>query len=63
MTMEKLSNTIATSFISFFRDFSQRVHNLSDNLSQEQFWQKPYSYGNSFGHLVLHITGNLNHFI
>jgi len=26
----------------------------------QQFWQKPFAYGNSFGHLVLHLTGNLN---
>ena len=58
--MAKLSNTISDSFIASFRDYAQRVHSLSDNLSEEQFWQNPYSYGNSFGHLVLHITGNLN---
>ena len=58
--MEKLSNQLSTSFINSFRDYGQRVHRLSDNLTQEQFWQNPYSYGNSFGHLVLHITGNLN---
>ena len=61
--MEKLSHTLSASFIASFRDYGQRVHQLSDNLSQEQFWQNPYSYGNSFGHLVLHITGNLNFFI
>jgi hypothetical protein len=30
---------------------------------EEKFWIKPYSYGNSFGHLVLHLTGNLNYYI
>ena len=30
---------------------------------QKQFWTKPYPYGNSFGHLVLHLTGNLNYYI
>jgi hypothetical protein len=24
---------------------------------------KPFSFGNSVGHLVLHLTGNLNHYI
>jgi hypothetical protein len=28
-----------------------------------QFWFKPFPYGNSFGHLVLHLTGNLNYYI
>jgi len=34
-----------------------------DPLSNEQFWPKPYPYGNSIGHLVLHLTGNLNYYI
>ena len=32
-------------------------------LREDQFWAKPYPYGNSFGHLVLHLTGNLNYYI
>jgi uncharacterized damage-inducible protein DinB len=32
-------------------------------LSDKQLWQKPLEPGNSIGHLVLHLTGNLNHFI
>jgi uncharacterized damage-inducible protein DinB len=61
--MNELSKTVANGFINSFRNFTERVHALSENLSEEQFWTKPYSYGNSFGHLVLHITGNLNYFI
>src|ERR1700722_2539332 len=30
-------------------------------LTEAQFWAKPLEAGNSFGHLVLHLTGNLNH--
>ncbi len=33
---------------------------LSD---EEQLWTKPFPFGNSIGHLVLHLTGNLNHYI
>jgi uncharacterized damage-inducible protein DinB len=32
-------------------------------ISTEQLWRKPYPYGNSIGHLLLHLTGNLNHYI
>jgi hypothetical protein len=32
-------------------------------LSEDQFWAKPYRYGNSIGHLTLHLIGNLNYFI
>ena len=46
-----------------FRDFSGRVHALAEPLTELQFWTNPYGYGNSFGHLVLHLTGNLNYYI
>jgi len=26
-------------------------------------WRTPYPYGNSIGHLLLHLTGNLNYYI
>ena len=38
------------------------VKELAEPLSEEQFWRKPIDPGNSFGHLVLHLTGNLRHF-
>jgi hypothetical protein len=40
-----------------------RVHELAAPLNDAQFWRKPFPYGNSFGHLVLHLTGNLNYYI
>ncbi|PYX69772.1 MAG: DinB family protein [Acidobacteria bacterium] len=40
-----------------------RVRELSEPLTDKQFWTKPFPYGNSFGHLVLHLTGNLNYYI
>jgi uncharacterized damage-inducible protein DinB len=38
------------------------VKALAEPLTEEQFWRKPIEPGNSFGHLVLHLTGNLSHF-
>ena len=61
--VKELSSTVAGGFVNAFRDFTARVHGLSENLSEEQFWAKPYPYGNSFGHLTLHLIGNLNYFI
>lgn len=61
--MNNLSTTIATGFINHYTDFGLRVHKLAEGLSEEQFWTKPHSYGNSFGNLVQHITGNLNYYI
>jgi hypothetical protein len=42
---------------------ASRVRQLAASLTDAQFWQKPFPYGNSFGHLVLHLTGNLNYYI
>ena len=35
------------------------VRQLAAPLSEEEFWRKPLDPGNSVGHLVLHLTGNL----
>jgi hypothetical protein len=61
--MRELSNIIADGFIQTYRDFGKRVGALSENLSEQEFWTKPYPYGNGVGHLALHIIGNLNYYI
>jgi DinB superfamily len=61
--MSELSSIIASGFIHTYRDCGERVRTLSENISEQEFWTKPYPYGNSFGHLTLHIIGNLNYFI
>ena len=61
--MNDISKTIAGGMIPFFQDFNRRVRTMAEPLTEEQFWTNPYGYGNSFGNLALHLTGNLNHFI
>lgn len=39
------------------------VRNIVEPLSEAEFWTKPVDPGNSVGHLVLHLAGNLNHFV
>lgn len=39
------------------------VREVVDSLNDEQLWTKPIEPGNSIGHLILHLTGNLNHFV
>ena len=39
------------------------IRELAGALSEQEFWAKPLEPGNSVGHLVLHLTGNLNHFV
>jgi hypothetical protein len=39
------------------------VRDLAAPLDERQFWTKPLDPGNSFGHLVLHLAGNLKWFV
>jgi predicted enzyme related to lactoylglutathione lyase/uncharacterized damage-inducible protein DinB len=55
--------TISAAFGQAFRDYRDRVHRLAEGLSEAQFWARPYPYGNSMGHLTLHLTGNLRFFV
>jgi uncharacterized damage-inducible protein DinB len=61
--MTDLAFTSATEFADYYRKVAADVHTWVDPLSQEQLWHKPYAYGNSVGHLLLHMTGNLNYYI
>jgi len=61
--MTEVTRTISAAFKSEYRLRVADLHKWVDPLSEEQFWRNPYSYGNSIGHLVLHLTGNLNYYI
>jgi uncharacterized damage-inducible protein DinB len=61
--MPDLESTIAIDLTSRYKKLAGVVHKLSTPLSDDQFWAKPFAFGNSFGHLVLHLTGNLNYYI
>ena len=63
ITMPDLHSTLATVLTDRYTANAARVHELAAPLNDTQFWQKPFPYGNSFGHLVLHLTGNLNYYI
>ena len=58
-----MAATTAKEFADYYEKVRADVHKWVDPLSQEQFWSKPYPYGNSVGHLVLHLTGNLSYYI
>jgi uncharacterized damage-inducible protein DinB len=61
--MADLNETVASSLAARYRKLGGVVRDLATPLSEEQFWSKPFRFGNSFGHLVLHLTGNLNYYI
>ncbi len=61
--MANLKSTIASDLAARYKKLAGVVHELAAPLSDEQFWAKPFAFGNTFGHLVLHLTGNLNYYI
>ena len=60
---ETLSSVVCWSLSSQYDRVRRRVHVLVEPLSTEQLWLRPLPYGNSVGHLLLHLTGNLSYYI
>src|SRR5262249_18339191 len=58
-----MSDIVQSAFAREYERCRVRVHELAGSLSDEAFWTRPFGFGNSFGHLVLHVTGNLNYYI
>lgn len=58
-----LTSPIRKALIAELELLRDDVHKLADPLSEQQFWHKPLEPGNSVGHLILHLAGNLNHFV
>jgi uncharacterized damage-inducible protein DinB len=61
--MAELTDIVASNLAAYYEYVAADLHKWVDPLSHDQFWQNPFSYGNCVGHLVLHLTGNLNYYI
>jgi len=61
--LSRLDSMLASVLAASFSNNGGRIRELADPLTEDEFWKKPFGYGNSFGHLVLHLTGNLNYYI
>ncbi len=61
--MSDLSKAVTAALAAEYQMRAAELHKWVDPLSEEQFWKNPFPYGNSAGHLVLHLTGNLNYYI
>jgi uncharacterized damage-inducible protein DinB len=62
-SMSELSSVVASTLASYYEEVQAKVHEWIAPLSSDQLWRKPYPYGNSVGHILLHLTGNLNYYI
>src|SRR5437667_3352064 len=52
-----------TALIGELEQLRDNIRELVQPLGEAQLWKKPIEPGNSIGHLILHLTGNLNHFV
>lgn len=67
--MADLATSVAASLADYYAEMGRKVHQWVDPLTTEQIWARPFAFqkgttdGNSIGHLLLHLTGNLNYYI
>jgi Protein of unknown function (DUF1572) len=68
--MNGLAGVVQETLASYYEEIGKRVHEWVDPLTTEQIWARPFGFqrenpkdGNSVGHLLLHLTGNLNYYI
>src|SRR5215467_10953805 len=61
--MTDLHATVVRDFVRYYQQAAEKVRALVEPLSEEQIWARPYPYGNSIGHLLLHLTGNLSYYV
>lgn len=58
-----LSSFLARSLAAHYERVRSRLHALVEPLSEDELWRRPFPFGNSIGHLLLHLTGNLSYYI
>ena len=63
MSDAELAAGVKAALIGALEGQRDAVKEAAGPLSEADFWRKPLEPGNSVGHLVLHLTGNLNHFV
>lgn len=61
--MSALSEVIGKDLAGYYAMVREQTHLSVDPLTEEQLWRRPLTHGNSVGHLLLHMTGNLNYYI
>jgi uncharacterized damage-inducible protein DinB len=62
-TTNTLASTVCDELIRYYRHLASRVEKAMRAIPREKVYVKPFPFGNSLGHLVIHLTGNLNHYI
>jgi hypothetical protein len=58
-----LTAPIRNALIAELEEMRDGVRQVAAGLSDAELWAKPLDPSNSVGHLILHLSGNLNHFV
>lgn len=58
-----LRDVMAEEMVRYLDHLAGRVEKHLRAVPRDRVYHKPFAYGNSLGHLVLHLTGNMNHYI
>jgi uncharacterized damage-inducible protein DinB len=58
-----LAALVRAALIGELEQLRDAVRALVEPLAERELWAKPVEPGNSVGHLILHLSGNLNHFV
>lgn len=58
--MDELTGCIAEALAKYYEEAAKKIHLVVEPVDDESIWTKPHRYGNAIGHLLLHVTGNLN---
>ena len=61
--MPDLRATVADECVRYLEHLAGRVERAVRAVPRDKVYVKPFPFGNSVGHLVLHLTGNLNHYV
>src|SRR4051812_30888757 len=57
------TSAVADEFARYIDHLAGRVERAVRSVPADKVYVKPSPYGTSIGHLVLHLTGNLNHYV
>ena len=60
---DELATAVCEALTAQLETLRNSVADLVRPLTEDEFWRRPVEPGNSPGHLVLHLTGNLHHFV
>jgi uncharacterized damage-inducible protein DinB len=61
--MENLDRIFLTCSVTRLNEFSSRIKDCTDRLSEEQIWNRGNENENAVGNLILHLSGNVRQWI